>query len=216
MPKKTFYNLPKDKKDRIIEASINEFSEHSYKTASINRIVKSANIAKGSFYQYFENKMDLYKYTIEEVENTRYSHFNNILENEDYYGFFKLLREFYIANIDFARDWPKLSTVILKLRRSRESELAEVHSKILIKEKDILKKLVNIGINNWELKSSIELDFITSLLSSMNLLIIEYYQCGGKYNYDNSIIYIDNIIELLRDGVGPKRKSNRTIEDRFY
>ena len=59
MIKKTFYNLPKEKRERIINAVKDEFSKHPKEKVSINKIVKSANISRGSFYQYFDDKVDL-------------------------------------------------------------------------------------------------------------------------------------------------------------
>lgn len=64
MPTQTFYNLSKRKKQRIIDASLIEFNEKSLSDASIARIVKNANISRGSFYQYFEGKKDLFFYVI--------------------------------------------------------------------------------------------------------------------------------------------------------
>lgn len=59
MIKKTFYNLPEEKRNRIINAIMNEFSSSSTEKVSINRIIKNANISRGSFYQYFDDKVDL-------------------------------------------------------------------------------------------------------------------------------------------------------------
>lgn len=59
MIKKTFYNLPDEKRNRIIDAIVNEFSSATTEKVSINRIIKAANISRGSFYQYFDDKVDL-------------------------------------------------------------------------------------------------------------------------------------------------------------
>lgn len=59
MIKKTFYNLPEEKRHRIIEAIMKEFSSATTEKVSINRIIKEANISRGSFYQYFDDKVDL-------------------------------------------------------------------------------------------------------------------------------------------------------------
>lgn len=67
MPKQTFQNLPEDKKKKILEAAKNEFSRVSITEASINNIVNEANIARGSFYQYFESKEDLLLFMINEA-----------------------------------------------------------------------------------------------------------------------------------------------------
>lgn len=66
MIKKTFYNLPEEKRQRIIDAILKEFSSSHPEKASINRIIKAANISRGSFYQYFDDKVDL----VEVLERT--------------------------------------------------------------------------------------------------------------------------------------------------
>lgn len=64
MPKQTFFNLPEEKQKRILDVAVKEFAEHGYKGANISRMVLAAGIAKGSFYQYFEDKDDLYHYIV--------------------------------------------------------------------------------------------------------------------------------------------------------
>ena len=59
MIKQTFYNLSEEKRQRIIDAIMKEFSSSSTEKVSINRIIKTANISRGSFYQYFDDKVDL-------------------------------------------------------------------------------------------------------------------------------------------------------------
>lgn len=65
MPKSTFFNLPEEKRRQILDLAIEEFAYNDYKTASISNIVARAGIAKGSLYQYFEDKRDLYLYLIQ-------------------------------------------------------------------------------------------------------------------------------------------------------
>ncbi|MDR1271603.1 MAG: TetR/AcrR family transcriptional regulator [Clostridiales Family XIII bacterium] len=64
MPHSTFLNLPQRKQDRIIRSAIDEFLSAPYEKTSINRIVENADIPKGSFYQYFPGKDDLYAFCI--------------------------------------------------------------------------------------------------------------------------------------------------------
>ena len=67
MPKETFVKLPEEKKDKIIKAAKKEFARVPFEQTSIKNIVEDADIARGSFYQYFESKADLlrvyFKYT---------------------------------------------------------------------------------------------------------------------------------------------------------
>lgn len=65
MPKNTFFNLPEEKRQHLLEIALAEFANNDYPNASISRIVAQAGIAKGSFYQYFTDKEDLYHYLLE-------------------------------------------------------------------------------------------------------------------------------------------------------
>ncbi len=65
MPKDTFLNLPEEKRQMLVQLSMKEFAEKPYEQASVTSIVHQAGIAKGSVYQYFENKRDLYFYLID-------------------------------------------------------------------------------------------------------------------------------------------------------
>ncbi len=66
MPTKTFFNLPGEKRQNLIDAGLREFARASLADASIANIIKDACIPRGSFYQYFEDKADLFFYILEE------------------------------------------------------------------------------------------------------------------------------------------------------
>ena len=67
MPMQTFFNLPEDKRRTILRAARQEFSRVTLEQASIANIIKTANIPRGSFYQYFENKEDLYMFMMKDI-----------------------------------------------------------------------------------------------------------------------------------------------------
>ncbi|MBU5485206.1 TetR family transcriptional regulator [Clostridium sp. MSJ-11] len=64
MPTDTFFNLPLEKKNKIIEAIKKEFARVPFDKVSINKIVQDANISRGSFYMYFEDKKDMLIYLL--------------------------------------------------------------------------------------------------------------------------------------------------------
>ena len=68
MPKSTFFNLSEEKRQRIINATIDEFIENSYENVLISNIAKRSEIPVGSFYQYFYDKDDLYLYLFFEID----------------------------------------------------------------------------------------------------------------------------------------------------
>ena len=68
MPKQTFYKLPQEKQERILAAAKKEFTQVRYNDASINQIVRKAGIPRGSFYQYIEDKKDIFLYFLKDYK----------------------------------------------------------------------------------------------------------------------------------------------------
>ena len=62
MPSSRFFKLPDEKRSKILRAVHSELAEFPVDELSINRIIHSASISRGSFYQYFKDKDDLLEY----------------------------------------------------------------------------------------------------------------------------------------------------------
>ncbi|WP_235439744.1 TetR/AcrR family transcriptional regulator [Paenibacillus sp. DMB20] len=60
-----FYGLEPEKRERIINAAIKEFARNGYDKASTNEIIKEAEISKGSLFNYFNSKKELYLFLLE-------------------------------------------------------------------------------------------------------------------------------------------------------
>jgi AcrR family transcriptional regulator len=65
MVRERFDNLDPDKQERLYEAAADEFSDHGFEGASLNRIIDRAGMSKGSLYYYFNDKSDLYSTVME-------------------------------------------------------------------------------------------------------------------------------------------------------
>ena len=84
MPSETFNNLSEDKKERIITSLKNTFAKKSIFDASVKEVVEDLNIARGSFYQYFEDLEDAY-FMILDRETVDIHHlFQKILRENDF------------------------------------------------------------------------------------------------------------------------------------
>ena len=71
MPKETFLKLSKEKQQKVINSAKKEFARVPIENVSIKNIVEEADIARGSFYQYFESKDDLVEFLIKNhLKNT--------------------------------------------------------------------------------------------------------------------------------------------------
>ncbi|TGE35647.1 TetR/AcrR family transcriptional regulator [Desulfosporosinus fructosivorans] len=64
MPKKTFFRLDEEKQERVVRAAISEFHTNGFAKAKVETIAENAAVAKGSIYQYFENKKELFMHSV--------------------------------------------------------------------------------------------------------------------------------------------------------
>lgn len=60
-----FDALPPEKRTRIINAALQEFARNGYERASTNEITREAEISKGSLFNYFNNKKELYLFLLD-------------------------------------------------------------------------------------------------------------------------------------------------------
>ena len=67
MPTSTYYRLPEEKRQRLMEACWAECGRSRFSEVSINRIIAAAHIPRGSFYQYFTDKEDLIRFLLEDM-----------------------------------------------------------------------------------------------------------------------------------------------------
>lgn len=81
MPTSTFFRLPAEKRKRLMDAAWEEFTATRYTDVSINRIIHKAHIPRGSFYQYFEDKEDLFWYLLGDMQNYFTKSFRELLQD---------------------------------------------------------------------------------------------------------------------------------------
>ncbi len=111
MPYPTFFNLPEEKRQKILDCAIDEFAGHDYDSASISRIVARAGIAKGSLYQYFQDKSDLHRYLLGLVTKQKAEMMAGIRALEPAGKFFDTLRRLFGEMARFEIFYPRLAKI---------------------------------------------------------------------------------------------------------
>ena len=121
MPSSTFGNLPQEKKKRFVEAALIEFASHNFETASINVVIKKLNMARGSVYQYFENKLDLWLSLKAHCDQIKLSYIQSVNRFE-YPDFWSYYRALYARGIDFDTEQPMCSRFLYRVAYRETSE----------------------------------------------------------------------------------------------
>jgi len=213
MPKDTFFNLPEDKRALICDIAVDEFAEYPFARASINRIVAKSGIAKGSFYQYFEDKKDLFLYVMQLIAEEKINYMSPIMRNPDEHDFFTLIRELYLAGIQFANEHPKYAAIGTKFLANKEAPIyQEAKALGLLLSYPIYEKLLENAIARGEVRADVDINMLSHVIASMNVVVVEYYSEFLSQTFDESMIETaDKFLDLLKNGIGEKKGAQAAI-----
>lgn len=212
MPKDTFFNLPEDKRTLICDVAIDEFAEYPFDQASINRMVVKSGIAKGSFYQYFEDKKDLFLYVIQLIAEEKLNYISPVMRNPDEHDIFTLIRELYLSGIQFANENPRYTAIGNKLLTNKEAPIyKETMADNMPTSYAILETLLENAIARGEVRTDIDIEMFAYLIASMSVVMVEYYSEFVSQAIDESMLEtVDKFIDFLQNGIGKKDKEART------
>ncbi len=187
MPKETFLNLGEDKKKKITDAFFKEFTKCSYDDASLNSIVKSAGISKGSIYQYFEGKLDLFMYLIGQCTSIKMKYFLD-LKREDCIDFWDYFRRLYEEGVKFDLENPLQSHFMFNLVRNLNSpSIRKLYDDLLKQSIEGFKKMVEHEVNLGLFRSDSSIETMSFLLYKAGVAIQEHMEAFGYINVVESI-----------------------------
>ncbi len=117
-----FFDLPKEKQDRMINAALKVFALQGYQHAGTDEMIKEAGISKGLLFHYFGSKLGVYSFVYDycvrymalELKTTVYPKERNV---------FEVLKQMEFARSHAMRNYPYIQ---LFLNRSMEEEDREV------------------------------------------------------------------------------------------
>lgn len=200
MPKTTFENLPLEKQLVLIKAAKEEFSRAPLHEASISNIIKEAGIPRGSFYQYFEDKEDIFFYLLEEESRRVIDHLYAILRinNGDLFESFKDWFKSILMELEEPTYYQFFRHTVMNMSYKLEAILTTGFYENKFKRSMVdLNELVNLD----QLALETEKDFfhITKILVSVMLQnLVEVYSNGSRSHEAIQNFSIE--LELLKRG----------------
>lgn len=218
MPKQTFFNLPEEKRKMIIDTALDEFGSQPYSNASLSRIVARAGIAKGSMYQYFEDKKDLFVYLLELAAGEKLAYIQQ--EVDPNAEFFTACEQTILAGTRFGLNHPKLWQVMANaMDTTREELLHEFIAKGKKMSQDYFSRMIRQGQEQGSIRRDVDIRLAAHMVSSMlSLGLMEYImdlfgvgtldellarpELGQKLTENEVKKMSSELTKLLRNGLG--------------
>ena len=184
MPKQTFFNLPEKKRSAIVNAAVDEFADYGFESASINRIVANSSISKGSFYQYFEDKMDVFKYLMDIIAKEKTDYYMGKHPPSPHLDTFEYFRWMIKTGMEFNSAYPRLvqavSRVLLVDGLYYGKDFAEYHKM----STDGLAMMIKQAVKNGELDPHVDLDLAVIIMETWTNAISTYILNEGMKQKD--------------------------------
>jgi AcrR family transcriptional regulator len=105
MGTETFQRIDPSRRASLLHAAFEEFAATGYEAASLNNMLRKAGIPKGSLYQYFESKKDLYRHLMQLAHGRRMEYLQDVLD-QDGLTFWSLVSALFEADFRFELENP--------------------------------------------------------------------------------------------------------------
>lgn len=205
MPKETFLKLSKEKQQKVINAAKKEFARAPIENVSIKNIVEEADIARGSFYQYFESKEDLLIYILRENSeklNTKLK--DKVKEtNGDIFKLYIFLYDSMIEEFTNNPDQELFKQIFINLKSSDENVFDLVRK---TKPQDIIEYYEQIDKNNLKIENHEDLVVICDMLNVITRrALIKNFKDKSKEDCRKMFL---KEIEYLKYGIEKKEEKD--------
>ena len=136
MPSTQFLNLPEEKQQRIVCASLGEFAAHGYDMASTNRIVQRAGISKGVLFKYFVDKEALFLYVCGVCTQS----YIETIPRETADDLFEFIRRTTMHKMRFMRERPLTYRLLVRVAKEPRHP---VYAKVMNSQIELLHQFVD-------------------------------------------------------------------------
>jgi AcrR family transcriptional regulator len=198
MPKDTFFNLLEDKRKRIIDSAILEFSKVHYNKVTVDSIVNGAQIPKGSFYQYFRNKDDLYQYIFNEIGSEKKDILKKIESKVEKLEF----KEYCLTMLEEAVKFENKDLQVVELKNKFMNECPQELRKVVLKKEipksyRLLEEVIRLYIGKGELRKDLKVNTTAYMITSCIVNLENYEFKEGE----SMVSVISDMLETILKGM---------------
>jgi len=205
VPRRTFFNLPEDKRRLITDLAIEEFAAHTYHKASLSRIVARAGIAKGSMYQYFAGKFDLYLYILELGARIKLEAIDKaVSELGPEATLYDRLMAATEASLKLAETHPRLYAIGMNLLRETDKELvSRVMERLEPKGDNVFLDWLQSAVEKGDVDPQVS-PLAASYMFSAVTMRLGQDLADGRLSLDEALPLLRQTLDILHRGLRPR------------
>jgi TetR/AcrR family transcriptional regulator, cholesterol catabolism regulator len=184
--------------DRIIEGSVDLFDKKGFNRTSIQDIVDSIGVSKGTFYYYFNSKQEL-------LRDIHLNYIRNLLRNQMVYiddstlsNIEKLRKMIYLIISNIKSSGKSARVFHREMRHLEEEHIKQVNA-IRREFRNNFQRIIEEGMNSGEFRSDLRSDMVTFGILGMANRTYTWYDPDGEVTEEELVdVYMDILVNGLK------------------
>ena len=195
----------KSVRERLLDEAAKNFAKRGYEAANVNEIALAAGFAKGTIYNYFKSKDELFGEVIAEAARRaveRYSSISSTTSVRD------SLRSLAAADLSVFKEEESFMKVLIGEAMSPRPETYDLILKHLSPFVDAISGILARGVEQKEIRTDkpvVQLALV--FLGILTLLYIQYWKSSGSWPRLDEIPELS--VTVFLDGAGERDSTSR-------
>lgn len=210
VPTQTFQNLPETKKNRIFDSIKQEIIRHGVDHFLIAPIIRESEIPRGSFYQYFTDKKDVFDYLIGEIGQKKKMFFsqNQILKLEGHVPFSERLKTTLYWGLEFSTTFPEYQAVWHQLQLTKSPLLMPWIEQSKENAFRMYVEWLRVDMDQGLLNPNLDVEVTASLFVSLTTESLLSDFLNQSIDHDLVLKKINGLLYLVRYGLEKRITEN--------
>ncbi len=213
MPKQTFLSLPDEKREKIMRAGIHQFIRYGYEKGNVGEIAKAAGVAKGSMYQYFEDKKELFLYSVQWTMELLLKKYAPMMIAQEEGSIFDFLEKNARDILFQMKEERELVIFIQDVFLGKYHTLTDESMEYVIKmSEEHMQRMITVGKKNGSIRNDISDPILKLYITGVSFKIKEYLMSKARSEGEDIIDEdygkiekeVAEMMELLKNGMGGK------------
>jgi len=201
-------NNPLVKYPKLFDAAVDEFSQRKFEDASLNDIIKKAEMSKGSLYHHFGDKFGLYLCMIDIIVEKKVAFFSSALKEKQKTGdFFGTVKQIIKATMEFMLVDMRFHHLFNNTFESSDDLLNKLKEYYDIDYSKWFGVSIDSAIKSEQIDNKYSQKFVSKMLQVLLTNLHEFLTTEGKpldSSAESIMKVINQIIDFMQYGISAK------------
>lgn len=171
MPKDAFNQIADEKRERVLDQAARLFAERGLNQTDMAELAARAGVAKGSLYNYFKSKDELYLHVCRQaLARSREAVYGGI---DPAWDIHRQVEHIFRRGVEFAQEHPEYVSLYLNIASAGMERFAKKISRDVEKHTaGHLKRLIRQGVKKGLVRADIDVNLAAFLINSIYIVFI--------------------------------------------